>query len=98
MTELKNAAERHSLAVLGYSLDSRDRAKALQKPKSVYHIPNKVVHQGEAPWLYSRGLRGFVVPWSGTTHRKPFIHGVTSMALWCGGKNLSKNMAKDKYE
>jgi len=26
---------RHSLAVLGYSLDSRDRAKALQTPNTV---------------------------------------------------------------
>lgn len=34
-SELKNAAERHSLVVPGYSLDSRDRAKALQAPQSV---------------------------------------------------------------
>ncbi len=38
MTKLKNTAERYFLEVLGYSLDSRDRAKALQAPVILYHF------------------------------------------------------------
>ena len=35
MIKLKNATKWHSLEVLGYNLDSRDRARALQAPNSI---------------------------------------------------------------
>lgn len=41
---------------------------------------------GEAPRPSGRGFSRDGVPWSGTPHRKPFIHGLPPVAFWCVGK------------
>jgi hypothetical protein len=57
---------------------------------------NTVDIQCEAPPPYSGGFSFFGIPlWSGTPHRKPFIHALTGVAFWCVGKYVVKAKTKD---